>query len=60
MCSSIRSVSKKDFPIEERAVPAFVDRVVLDTSRFCLEFGDIAQTSLTDGIRATWEDITRG
>lgn len=57
----IRSVSERECAVEEHAVPvSFVDKVVLDTSRFRSEFGDFPQTGLEDGIRATWEDITGG
>jgi UDP-glucose 4-epimerase len=56
---TVRRVTGRDFEVEERAVPAtFVDRVVLDTSRFAGEFGEIALTPLADGIRATYGEMS--
>jgi UDP-glucose 4-epimerase len=57
----LREVIGRDFDVEEQPAPAsFVDRVVLDTSRFRFEFGEIAKTSLSDGIRATWLAMKNG
>jgi UDP-glucose 4-epimerase len=55
---SIARVSGIDFAVEERPVPAtFVDRVVLDTSRYVDEFGSVPLTSLDEGIRQTLEGV---
>ena len=57
----VRAVVDRDFDIEEQPTPAsFVDRVVLDTTRYRSEFGDIASVNLTDGIRATWDEMIDG
>lgn len=37
--------------------PTFVDRVVLDVSRFDEEFGIVVPTPLEEGIAATWADM---
>lgn len=42
----------------EPAPPTFVDHVTLATGRFEAEFDSRPTTSLADGIRTTWEDIT--
>jgi len=55
---ALRRVTGVDFEIEERQVPAtFVDRVVLDTTRFGTEFGGLELTSLEAGIRETYNEI---
>lgn len=57
----IARVTGGPVPVREIPTPAtFVDRVVLDVSRFANEFGVPALTSLEDGIAATWADIRRG
>lgn len=55
---SLRRVTGEAFDIIERPKPAtFVDRVVLDTSRFCDEFGRTELTPLDEGIHKTYEHI---
>ncbi|TFC55940.1 NAD-dependent epimerase/dehydratase family protein [Cryobacterium sp. TMT2-15-1] len=55
---SLRRVTGIDFAIEERpAPPTFVDRVVLDTERYGLEFGTTDMTELDEGVRLTYEEI---
>ena len=49
-------------PVEcryEPVPPTFVDHVTLATERFEAEFPSRPTTTLADGIRATWEDVTR-
>lgn len=56
--SSLQRVTGIDFQIVEHPKPpTFVDRVVLDTTRFFNEFGRIALTPLDEGIRKTYLDI---
>lgn len=58
--ASISRVTGIDFPIREIPIPAtFVDRVVLDVSRFDGEFGIRVPTSLDEGIAATWAEIMK-
>lgn len=58
---SLRRVTGREVAVVERPVPAtFVDRVVLDTSRFSAEFGAPTLTRLDDGVRRTWEDMVSG
>lgn len=55
---SLKRVSGEDFEIIERPKPAtFVDRVVLDTNRYCEEFGKFDLTPFDEGLRRTYEDI---
>jgi UDP-glucose 4-epimerase len=55
---AIRSVTGRDFAIEDLpSPPTFVDRVVLNTTRFRTEFGDLPITPLNDGIARTWADM---
>lgn len=55
---SLRRVAGRDFGVIEQPVPAtFVDRVVLDTSRFRGEFGQFDLTSLDEGVSRTYEEI---
>ena len=55
---AIRRVTGEDFTVEQRDVPAtFVDRVVLDTSRYTAEFGGFELTSLDTGIEQTFNEI---
>ena len=57
---ALRFVTKSDFTIVEEPTPAsFVDRVVLDTSRYSAEFGPVALTKLDDGIRMTFEPMKK-
>jgi UDP-glucose 4-epimerase len=51
-------VTGVEVQIEELPVPTtFVDRVVLDTTRFRSEFGSFPLTTLDDGIRSTYQEI---
>lgn len=53
----IRDTTGEDFEIEEIQVPpTFVDKVILDTSRFSDEFGQPNLTSLEQGIFLTLEE----
>jgi UDP-glucose 4-epimerase len=55
---SIRRVVGADFAIEERPKPpTFVDTVVLNTSRFRTEFGEVPMTPMDEGIRRTYDEI---
>lgn len=55
---TIRETNEVDFVINEIPVPpTFVDKVILDTTRFCDEFGVPQLTSLRDGILLTSEEI---
>ncbi|WP_169079662.1 NAD-dependent epimerase/dehydratase family protein [Microcella alkalica] len=55
---TIAAVTGRDVPVREIPTPStFVDRVVLDVSRFDAEFGIRAPTSLEQGIAATWTDM---
>ncbi|MFC5503416.1 NAD-dependent epimerase/dehydratase family protein [Lysinimonas soli] len=55
---ALRRVTDVDFEIRQLAVPpTFVDRVVLDTSRFRTEFGAMPLTTLDEGIRRTYREI---
>lgn len=55
---AIRAVSGFDFEIIERPTPAtFVDRVVLDTSRYTSEFDQHDLTPLDEGVRLTFEEM---
>ncbi|WP_324274291.1 NAD-dependent epimerase/dehydratase family protein [Blastococcus brunescens] len=56
---TIEEVTGRDVQVENRPRPAtFVDHVVLSVERFEKEFATRATTSLPDGIRRTWEEIT--
>jgi UDP-glucose 4-epimerase len=55
---SLRRVVGADFAIEERPKPpTFVDTVVLNTSRFRTEFGEVPMTPMDEGIRRTYDEI---
>lgn len=57
---SLLRVTGEEFQIEMRAVPpTFVHKVVLDTSRYRSEFGEMSLTNLDDGVRRTYEEIRR-
>lgn len=56
--NSLHRVTGVDFAVEERpAPPTFVDRVVLDTERYRVEFGTADMTELDEGVRLTYEEI---
>lgn len=58
--SSLRRVTGIDFAIQDRpAPPTFVDRVVLDVSRYTDEFGTPSIVDLDDGVRETYEELLR-
>ena len=55
---ALRRVTDVDFEIRQLAVPrTFVDRVVLDTTRFRTEFAVAPLTDLDEGIRRTFDEI---
>ncbi|MGK9148856.1 NAD-dependent epimerase/dehydratase family protein [Plantibacter flavus] len=55
---SLRRVTGVDFAEEARPVPVtFVDRVVLDISRYTAEFGRPVFETLDAGVRATWDGV---
>jgi UDP-glucose 4-epimerase len=57
--SSLRRVTGIDFAVAERPVPpTFVDRVILDTSRFRSEFGNFELTKLDEGIGRIFEEMS--
>lgn len=57
---AIREVTGKKVKTNHEPVPAtFVDKVILDVSRFEDEFGIRPQTPLLEGIRATYEHILK-
>jgi UDP-glucose 4-epimerase len=57
---TIREVTGIDFPIRRIPVPAtFVDRVVLDTTRYTEEFGAVELLPFAEGIRRTHEELRR-
>jgi UDP-glucose 4-epimerase len=59
LLSVARRVTGIDPEIEVRPVPStFLDRVVLDTSRFRSEFAYDDFVSLEDGMADTWEQLT--
>lgn len=60
LVSVVERVSNKTAEIESRPAPTtFLHEVVLDTSRFTNEFGVLTQTTLEDGMRATYAYIAR-
>jgi UDP-glucose 4-epimerase len=55
---AIRSTSGIDFHVEVKAKPpTFIDKVVLNTTRFTSEFGRQELTPLHEGVRRTWEEM---
>ena len=55
---SLRRVTGRAFEVIEKPIPpTFIDRVVLDTSRFRAEFGEFDLTSLDEGVRHTYEEM---
>jgi UDP-glucose 4-epimerase len=55
---TLRWVTGVDFPIIEKPVPAtFVDRVVLNASRYRLEYGQAELTDFDEGVRRTYQEI---
>jgi UDP-glucose 4-epimerase len=58
LIGTIKDVLRKDVPINSQPSPStFVEKIVLDTSRFEGEFGIKPMTSLDEGILKTWEYI---
>ncbi|MBD8533858.1 NAD-dependent epimerase/dehydratase family protein [Plantibacter sp. CFBP 13570] len=56
--ASLRRVTGIDFTVTSRPAPkTFVDRVVLDISRYRGEFGEPSFEALDDGVAATWQGI---
>jgi UDP-glucose 4-epimerase len=57
---SLRRVTGIEFAVEQRPVPpTFVDRVVLNTSRYQREFGTAPLTTLDSGVASTYEEIRK-
>ncbi|QNE45980.1 NAD-dependent epimerase/dehydratase family protein [Glaciihabitans sp. INWT7] len=55
---SLHRVTGRELVVVEKPIPAtFVDRVVLDTSRFRTEFGEFDLTSLDEGVSRTYEEM---
>jgi UDP-glucose 4-epimerase len=60
LVETIRRVTDKELKVENRPKPrTFVQTIVLDTSRFKSEFSLEPKTSLEDGIKKTWEYVTK-
>lgn len=58
LLETVEKISEKKLEVEHVPVPpTFIARVVLDTSRFTDEFGDMATTSIEEGMRLTYEYI---
>jgi UDP-glucose 4-epimerase len=58
LVDTIRGVTGRPVAVEHRPRPAtFVDHVVLGVERFEREFSSRAATTLTDGVRLTWEEM---
>lgn len=54
-----REVTGREIEVREAPVPpAFVDRIVLDVSRFSEEFGVMATVPLREGIERTWHAVS--
>lgn len=54
----VRAVTGRDIEVVSRPLPpTFVERVVLDTSRYREEFGVLPTVPLEDGVRRTWDDM---
>lgn len=54
----LRRVTGRDFEVVRRPQPStFVDRVVLDTTRYLSEFGPMPLTALDDGVARTWAEL---
>ena len=52
---SVRRVTGRDFSIIERpSPPTFIQRSVLDITRFNDDFGPVAYTELDEGVSTTW------
>jgi UDP-glucose 4-epimerase len=57
--STIRTVTARDVAVQHLPRPAtFVDHVVLSVDRFEKDFVTRATTSLSEGVRLTWEEMT--
>lgn len=60
LVSAIRDVVSRDIQVEYAEKPStFVDKIVLDTTRFEEEFGIATQTELAKGIETTWQYVSR-
>jgi UDP-glucose 4-epimerase len=60
LIETIKNVTQREIQIEQSPKPpTFVQKVVLDISRFKNEFGIAPETSLEDGIRKTWEYVLK-
>lgn len=57
--NAVASVTRRQLLIEERPTPAtFVERSVLDTTRFDAEFGRVEDVSIVEGIAHVWSRFT--
>jgi UDP-glucose 4-epimerase len=60
LIETIEYVTQREIQIENSPKPpTFVQKVVLDISRFKNEFGIASETSLEEGIRKTWEYVLK-
>jgi UDP-glucose 4-epimerase len=58
LIETIKKVTQREIDIEHLPKPpTFVQKAVLDISRFKAEFGIVPQTPLEEGIRKTWEYV---
>lgn len=54
----LRDITGRDFAVVRRSAPAtFVNRAVLDISRFTADFGEPSIRSLREGIQRTWDEL---
>jgi UDP-glucose 4-epimerase len=59
LVTTIEEVTGREVPVQHVPRPAtFVDHVVLSVQKFEKEFETRATTTLVDGIRRTWEEMT--
>jgi UDP-glucose 4-epimerase len=60
LLETIKSVTGKNVSIEHRPKPpTFVQKVVLNTTKFQSEFGLVPKTPLEEGIRKTWDYVRK-
>lgn len=56
--NTIREITGRDFEVQTKRKPAtYVDRVVLDISRYTEEFGAPVLTDFAEGVRVTWREV---
>lgn len=57
----VQEVTGRDLKVKDVPAPSeFVEKIVLDTSRFDLEFGRVCQTGLEEGISRVWASLEHG